>query len=230
MLPISLSSRTVSRRGTQNTRAVRGPQRKTSPSKLRSLKSLQLTYGDVFTISDAHGFALRTFRLNSIFDPDRTGVGGQPTYYTQLAALYDTYRVRAVDLDFEFFNTSAADAPLVGLIANPVNSGPTASGVAAQQLLLEGKHSRYAWLSGGLTTNPKSRARLHFSINLAELCGEKVDDDDFSAAFSQNPFSECDLDVVILDPSNADIAVAATYIARITYHVDVMGLLSTYQD
>lgn len=37
--------------------------------------------------------AERCWRLNSLFDPDLTGVGHQPYYYDQVSALYTSYRV-----------------------------------------------------------------------------------------------------------------------------------------
>lgn len=52
-----------------------------------------LQYVDTKTIAPASGAAHHVFRLNSIFDPDVTGVGHQPAYHDQWSALYNKYRV-----------------------------------------------------------------------------------------------------------------------------------------
>jgi len=55
------------------------------------------TYCDAFslasqTVTNAFGTE-RVWRLNSLFDPDLTGVGHQPYYYDQVSFLYMFYRV-----------------------------------------------------------------------------------------------------------------------------------------
>lgn len=52
-----------------------------------------LKYCDTKTLSPGGGAAFHTFRLNSINDPDYTGVGHQPLFHDQWAALYSSYRV-----------------------------------------------------------------------------------------------------------------------------------------
>jgi len=47
------------------------------------------------------------FRLNSLFDPDLTGVGHQPYGYDSLAALYYRYKVNAVRVCLRFSDPSA---------------------------------------------------------------------------------------------------------------------------
>lgn len=44
----------------------------------------------------------QTMRLNSLFDPDLTGVGHQPYGYDQMAALYNVYKVTRVQVELTF--------------------------------------------------------------------------------------------------------------------------------
>lgn len=54
----------------------------------------KLRYADSFTKQSTLGsIAYNTFNANSIFDPDQTGVGHQPMYRDQWAAIYDQYVV-----------------------------------------------------------------------------------------------------------------------------------------
>jgi hypothetical protein len=53
------------------------------------------------------------FRLNSLFDPDYTGVGAQPLGFDQWAALYGSYRVMATRAKMTVASTASAAIPMV---------------------------------------------------------------------------------------------------------------------
>ena len=55
----------------------------------------KLVYTDTILLSSTGSVAFNThtFRANSVFDPDWTGAGHQPTRFDQLAALYQRYEV-----------------------------------------------------------------------------------------------------------------------------------------
>lgn len=61
-----------------------------------------LKYSDTKSLSPGGGAAFHTFRLNSINDPDYTGVGHQPLFHDQWAALYSSYRVLGVKFSATF--------------------------------------------------------------------------------------------------------------------------------
>lgn len=52
----------------------------------------KLKYSDIFTLSTTNSWSYY-YNLNSLWDPNRTGVGHQPYGYDQLAVLYNRYRV-----------------------------------------------------------------------------------------------------------------------------------------
>jgi hypothetical protein len=47
------------------------------------------------------------FRMNSLFDPDFTGTGGQPTDFDQWMALYTRYRVLSCHIDIDVVNVTS---------------------------------------------------------------------------------------------------------------------------
>jgi len=57
---------------------------------------VKLVYNDFRAVVAAGNQATYLYRLNSVFDPDETGVGGQPAGFDQLKTLYGRYRVVAV--------------------------------------------------------------------------------------------------------------------------------------
>lgn len=71
-------------------------------------------YGTFITTSALSGQYV--FNLNSVFDPDRTGVGHQPMGFDQLAGLYNKYRVIACGWRIQLPLSSGANAYSVGCL------------------------------------------------------------------------------------------------------------------
>lgn len=88
-------------------------------------KMSTLVYPFVFSSSSATGGVWSwQFRLNSLFDPDFTGTGAQPTGFDQWMALYDRYRVLATEIDWNLTAATAA-AQVVATGAPGVDAAPT---------------------------------------------------------------------------------------------------------
>jgi len=65
------------------------------------------------------------WRLNSLFDPDFTGSGSQPTTFDQWMALYDRYRVIATEVEISVQDFSAPNAMTSCAFAPSVDAVPT---------------------------------------------------------------------------------------------------------
>lgn len=81
-------------------------------------------YSDVFAISV--GTPTYTFNLNSVFDPNRTGVGHQPYGFDNLAAIYNRYRVIGCTWNIQMWNSSTA----VRTAVIPLNDLPTFTSIS----------------------------------------------------------------------------------------------------
>lgn len=123
------------------------------------------------------------FRLNSVYDPNYTGVGHQPLGHDQLAALYNRYRVDAVLVDFEFTNLTTMPV-IIGLVAQ--NTLSNASGV---DTLRESPWSMVKTL--GSFSGSNSTIRLRRWISLAALNGvtraQYKSDDSTNSVIGSNP-------------------------------------------
>ena len=89
--------------------------------------TVRLTYTDALnlTVLSAAGYALYTWRTNSIYDPDYTGTGHQPLMRDLWASQYDYYTVLACHYKIELYNCSGRDPityTAVGTSAQSVNS------------------------------------------------------------------------------------------------------------
>jgi hypothetical protein len=63
--------------------------------------AVKQVYSDFRTMTASTNQAEYVYRLNSLFDPDFTGVGGQPDGFDQWKALYTNYRVVACLVEVE---------------------------------------------------------------------------------------------------------------------------------
>lgn len=106
-----------------------------------------LVYPFVFSSSSMTGNEWSwQFRLNSLFDPDFTGTGAQPTTFDQWSALYDRYRVLACEADISV--VGANGNALTAAFAPGVDAAPTLTfqGVAGDRNAVIG-HQPYMNLS-----------------------------------------------------------------------------------
>lgn len=67
--------------------------------------TMNKTINATYVNSDIPGTALQSFRTASLFDPDRTGVGHQPLFFDEMAAIYNQYRVLGAKCRVRFVNT-----------------------------------------------------------------------------------------------------------------------------
>lgn len=82
---------------------------------------LKLPYYENLKFS-GNSHAVYDFNLNSIWDPNRTGVGHQPLGYDQWRTFYNRYRVYGVTVRFSA--TNLGDVPVrIGMIADNLASG-----------------------------------------------------------------------------------------------------------
>lgn len=180
-----------------------------------------LKYSDVYsnTVAGA-AVAEQIWRLNSIFDPDRTGAGHQPYGYDTLATLYLRYRVFAISW---VINVPATNQVLhVALL--PVNGATTFTNFT---LASENPHAmiKSTPYNGGSTTRFTGRTYL------PTLGGDKrteyKSDDRFQAQFGTNATEVMDLHFVIYNPNIT--ASTLFYDVILIYHVEVYDPLPLAQ-
>ena len=91
----------------------------------------KLVYTDTILLSSTGSVAFNThtFRANSVFDPDWTGAGHQPTRFDQLAALYQRYEVLKSKIRVQFTTGQLADTSTT-VALGPWHVGVVCSGQA----------------------------------------------------------------------------------------------------
>lgn len=156
-----------------------------------------LRYVDTVGLTGASSaIGSNVFSMNSLFDPDVSGIGHQPMYFDQLcgavgSAPYLRYRVLGAKATIKF---SVANAPS---LAGGVNIGPVVVGIAGNtagglyasnaSALCEASNSNWTFLcdkSGG--NNVKT---LTMTYSPTRDLGVDVGDDSITGQYNTNPSS-----------------------------------------
>lgn len=122
------------------------------------------------------------FRLNSLFDPDFTSSGHQPTFFDQMTAIYAKYAVYAVRINIRIVDANEEHAALVVCVKSsggssaPIASLPVA--IAAEKpgiMVIDSKPGRGGcWDSGWMSISDlegASRAMIMGDISYSGTAG-----------------------------------------------------------
>lgn len=159
------------------------------------------------------------FRLNSLFDPDQSGVGHQPMQYDQLQGIYQQYLVRGCSVKLHWSNPSA-DGLYVGynIYTSPVAGSDQAGGKTLEQVQ-EKRSTRFQSIhnSGSQKLTQSIYVPMSGAFGLPSMVINN-DRDNFAAAVAANPVRQCYLEVLVLDTTggtaNVHLDLELTYYAE----------------
>lgn len=163
-------------------------------------------YSDVFALGAGSGSTF-LYRLNSVFDPNRTGVGHQPQGFDQLATLYNRYRVIACSW---VINVQSADPVRVGTL--PTNDVPT---LVSMSDFCE--RPRAKWIiqhPGGNTQYLKGKCYLPSLVGRNK--SEYMADDRYQAQVTANPAEEAVLQVAGFNLADVQVNIFGTITMEFT--------------
>lgn len=177
----------------------------------------KLVYFDSGQLANSLGvFQIQQFNLNSLFDPDRSGIGTQPLGRDQWAIWYNRYRVYKVDYIITLVNLDPDQPANVGIIN--ANGIPvfTDNGVYEQP----GAYvKQLSPRDGGL-----SRQEIRGSVYLPRLNGKTPSayraNDDTQALMSANP-SEILTQSIVASPTLSGSEVNISYSVKYVYHCEL---------
>lgn len=174
----------------------------------------RMTYGGSVPLAvAASSYANNVYRLNSVFDPDFSGVGWASASYTQAAALYNQYRVTRAEVFVTGAIIAAAGAAAVEAII--VASADSSLGADYQRALAQRHAYNKTLVNGGPPLERK------FIIPVGTLYGVPPNiveaDDKFASQVATNPNNGVYLHVGSYNPNGA--AVTVLFTVRIIYHV-----------
>lgn len=176
---------------------------------------VQLTYSGTqrFTTATIDSIVLRG---NSIFDPDFSGVGGQPMGHDQWSAFYRRYRVNGSKVEVSVNGNGTTES---GFIIVPSNTNTT---FTSHQAAREAAYALVGQL--GRTDTNSSQMYEHYMTS-AKMKGAAKDivmyDSDLNAGFGSNPVIGWYWHLVMYDARGGVNTVNFTVSYKITYYVEL---------
>jgi len=156
------------------------------------------------------------FRLNSIFDPNFTGTGHQPTTHDQLAVIFEEYTVTDVRYKLSAVNSSTAVA---GLVA--VQTADNFGVFTDITTLIE--QGQCEWKQLGVLNGANTIVTFNGQVDLARVMGttrsKYSDDANYTAVFGNSPTDIAYLNIYL---SEASTGTAPTTIFQLEMEMTVL--------
>lgn len=129
--------------------------------------------------SSAVGLGQRTYSCNSCFDPDVTGVGGQPLGFDEWSAFYTYYKVLGAKITVNAVN-GTGEPQIIHVLRQ---DDPTPAG--ALKVLMEQAYGKWATLAGSL--GGKSNTVMKHTYSAKKQFPNLYRDDTLRAPVSSSP-------------------------------------------
>lgn len=170
-------------------------------------------YSDTFTLNALNNYQFN-WNLNSLFDPNRTGIGHQPYGYDQLAGLYNRYRVIKTSY---VINGIQSDAPgtNVRIACQPANDVILYGNLSA---MCEAPRSRFIVQGAQGSPLKTLKGTTHIPSLVGRSTAEYMADDRYQAAVGASPVEFAILNV--MGASLADNGVTISAVITLEYTVE----------
>lgn len=154
----------------------------------RTLTTL-IRYNDTHTIQSSSGaVGGNVFRMNSVYDPDFTGLGHQPLYFDQFTPVYEKYVVLGATIQVDFSpltddtDITTAGPWTIGIAFNNSNSWSSSTATLTEQ-----NKSITTMIGRDKGTSIRT---LKSDFDLRRDLGKSWSDDDVQSFVNTNPSSQ----------------------------------------
>lgn len=190
------------------------------PATLPDQMNMYFKYTESVIVTVTGGSAVNyQFRGNSLYDPDLTSTGHQPTGYDEWSAFYNKFTVLGSSCDVKAYITGISTALVVnGLVAvvPTVDASPTLT-YANVLTLPNCKHKVFTYNTSVGHVKNRMMTNKIFGKSLQAV----KDDDYYSASTTANPTNQWYWNIYINNADNSSnlsgqIVINVTYYARMT--------------
>jgi len=177
----------------------------------------KLKYAESTLVTSIAGAATYVFNLNSIFDPNRTGIGHQPYGHDSLELLYNRYRVTSCSFAISAIDTNGKYIQVAAIPSNELLS------VSSISQVVENPRARY------ITQAPNAALKtLKGTVSIPSLVGrtksQYMADDRYQATFGNSPSELALLTFVAQTLSGANDNMSIAFNITLVYNVEVFDV------
>lgn len=142
----------------------------------------RLTYSDSHVLTSSSGLESKTYRINSLFDPEAATGGQQPNGFDELSALYGKYVVFGARITALFLPSSNDNSAVQFLALRPsLDGSDTPSGLAS---LLGNPNTAWTVTKG---TDGGTNKKITVNVDIANMFGKDFLDDIDASSTTGNP-------------------------------------------
>lgn len=224
-------ARTIKRRAVRKFRKVYHKSKAVSRVMFPMVKYTALRFADYKVLTSTDTWQTYTYRLNSCYDPDFTGIGGQPRYFDTLcgpdsgAAPYGAYRVHAakVTVGFVNANSSGNSTGIVAIRARNQNAAALNPSTANMiRDCSEVPNTRWRWITSSGNDGCRRTLTGYWKMNKFYGVKDIKDNEDFTARYNANPSDEIYLDCHFGTVNASSTAYNCQVSVKITYFVELL--------
>lgn len=155
----------------------------------------------------------QTFRMNSCFDPDFSGVGHQPRGWDQWSAVYNQYRVGRVD-----FNILVRNRGDHGIICRALANNESAA-LFTDGTLAEFANQTYLGSNSSNTPPIQRKLRYYSHKTLGKTWRQYISDENTAALVTTNPTEEGYVHFIMQNIDQTDATIDVEYEIQAVYRV-----------
>jgi len=198
----------------------------------KSYHTLTYAEDDVLTMSSVD-FALDTYRISDIFDPNPSLLTGGITGYAEFTAIFFKWIVNRVYIDLAIVNQEPAKPITIGVIFNPDNLSSTILSRANAINALERPGTMVKSVMLAPSAGQNRVTNLHFKVNPSTVYGNSAlyfGSVNFSGSTPAGPPQELYVHVIVIGPAALSLSSGILSSIKLTYDVKFFsvapGLLS----
>lgn len=188
-----------------------------TPTGLPARLRVRMGYADAKQLtSGASTVSTNIYRLNSVYDPDYSGVGAQAIGYDQYSALYGRYLVTKAFIELWGHNNNGVDSIITAGVHQDLT---TFTSQAAQLAEVADGDTKVIY---SYQTTPVGYKK--WSVDLAKLTGVSkstyASDSQYQSSIGNSPTSNMGLIIALGAPQGVASSAQACYMIKITYECE----------
>lgn len=218
-MPRHMKKKTPARKGIKARKGYKTNNNLKSLNPIAQRYICKMKYAEVVSSALGGGtYGLYALNLNSIFDPNRTGVGHQPYGHDTFSTMYNRYRV--ISCNYRVF-VSSSDGAAVQLAVQPTNEAIAPTSVSEVR---ENPRSRYTLQGAAGSPVKVISGKVYIPSLMGRTAPQYMADDRYQAQFGTSPSEIALLNIYSSLLTEATSTAVHTYNVELTYTVECFDI------